>query len=390
MPKKPKELVRVGISGSYGGLNLGDEAILQSIMAQLRHALPAVEFTIFSRNPEDTLRRHQVAGALPVREMTPDEVLPAIEELDLLILGGGGILFDSEARIYLREVTLARQHGVPVMVYAVSAGPLEQRAVQEQVCEALNLVNAISVRDKASRKLLLEVGVKREIVVTADPALLLEPEPLAEDLIDREVPDKSRVLVGLSVREPGVAAPDLHDYDYHSMLASAADYMIDRFDADVLFIPLERDVLDLQHAHAVISKMLRPQHARVLKGQYTSGQLLTLMGRLDLAVGMRLHFLIFAAIQNVPFVSLPYSSKVNSFLDALEIKAPPIKLVNAGRLIAHIDYYWDNRRVLADKVKRLLPQLKKSAGINNEMALQLLADGGPDAPAPNPPELERS
>jgi len=27
---------RIGITGSYGGLNLGDEAILQSIIAELR------------------------------------------------------------------------------------------------------------------------------------------------------------------------------------------------------------------------------------------------------------------------------------------------------------------------------------------------------------------
>ena len=56
---------RVGISGSYGGLNLGDEAILEGILGQLRGSLP-VEVTVFSRNPEDTLRRHRVERAVPV------------------------------------------------------------------------------------------------------------------------------------------------------------------------------------------------------------------------------------------------------------------------------------------------------------------------------------
>ncbi len=44
-----KEAIRVGISGSYGGLNLGDEAILHTIIAQLRRDLN-VEITVFSRN----------------------------------------------------------------------------------------------------------------------------------------------------------------------------------------------------------------------------------------------------------------------------------------------------------------------------------------------------
>src|SRR5262245_23014484 len=94
-----KHVFRVGISGSYGGLNLGDEAILEGIATELRGALP-VEITVFSRNPEDTLARHRVERAVPVREMSRDEVIPEIERLDLFILGGGGILFDAEAHLY--------------------------------------------------------------------------------------------------------------------------------------------------------------------------------------------------------------------------------------------------------------------------------------------------
>ena len=67
---------------------------------------------------------------MPVRKLSRDEVLPEIQRLDLLILGGGGILFDGEAQIFLREVMLAQEHRVPVMVYAVSAGPLRDPAVQ--------------------------------------------------------------------------------------------------------------------------------------------------------------------------------------------------------------------------------------------------------------------
>src|SRR5499427_10435118 len=123
---------RVGITGSYGGLNLGDEAILQSIVAQLRRALP-VEITVFSRDAEDTRRRHGVERAVPVRRLSRAEVAPEVERLDLLILGGGGILYDADARTYLREVTIARDKGVPVMVYAIGAGPLSHAAATTAV-----------------------------------------------------------------------------------------------------------------------------------------------------------------------------------------------------------------------------------------------------------------
>jgi polysaccharide pyruvyl transferase WcaK-like protein len=49
--------VRIGISGSYGGMNLGDEAILEGILVELR-ASADVEATVFSRNPADTLAQY--------------------------------------------------------------------------------------------------------------------------------------------------------------------------------------------------------------------------------------------------------------------------------------------------------------------------------------------
>ena len=127
-----KDLYRIGITGSYGGLNLGDEAILHSIIAQLRRDLP-VEITVFSRDPEDTKRRHGVERAVPVRKMSRAEAVPEVERLDLLVVGGGGILFDAEARIYLREAQIAKEKGVPVMLYAVGAGPLKHASAQAAV-----------------------------------------------------------------------------------------------------------------------------------------------------------------------------------------------------------------------------------------------------------------
>src|SRR5204863_5934931 len=140
------ESFRIGVTGSYGGLNLGDEAILQSIIAQLRRDLP-VEITVFSRDADDTKKRHGVERAIPVRKLSRAEITPEVERLDLLILGGGGILYDAEARTYLREVSIAKEKGVPVMLYAIGAGPLNDPAVQGAVRECLEHVEVITVRE---------------------------------------------------------------------------------------------------------------------------------------------------------------------------------------------------------------------------------------------------
>ncbi|HYY62300.1 MAG TPA: polysaccharide pyruvyl transferase family protein [Burkholderiales bacterium] len=366
---------KIGITGSYGGLNLGDEAILQSILAQLRQEVPDAEITVFSRDAEDTKHRHKVERAVPVRKLSRAEVVPEVERLDLLLFGGGGILYDADARTYLREVLVAKEHGVPVMLYAVGAGPLADANVQKAVREALDGVAAITVREKSAQQLLEEAGVRREVVVTADPALLLKPEPLPRNILKIEGLEGKRKLIGMSVREPGVAAPDLDPNVYHGLLANAADFMVDRFDADVVFVPMERSVLDSQHSHAVIAKMLRAQRARVLNGEYTSGQILSLMSHFSFVVGMRLHFLIFAALRGVPFVALPYAGKVAGFLEDLNLPAPPLNLVNPGRLCAHLDSSWDERRTLRATIHKSLPPLQERSRKTVQIALEVLNKG---------------
>jgi polysaccharide pyruvyl transferase WcaK-like protein len=312
-----------------------------------------------------------VERAVPVRKLSRAEVTPEVERLDLLILGGGGILYDADARTYLREVGIAREKNVPVMVYAIGAGPLDNVDVQRSVAECLEGVELITVRERSAQQVLEHAGVHREITVTADPALLLKPEPLPRGVLKSEGLEGSR-LIGMSVREPGVAAPDLDVNQYHNLLANAADFMVDRFDADIVFVPMERSVLDSQHSHAVIARMLRAQRATVLKGEYSSGQLLSLMGKLDFALGMRLHFLIFAALQGTPFVALPYAGKVSGFLEALGLPSPPLNLVNPGRLIAHVDESWDRRRSMRTRIAETLPVLQERSKQTNRMLVELL------------------
>src|SRR5690606_36178634 len=228
---------KIGISGSYGGLNLGDEAILQTIITQLRRELE-VEITVFSREAEDTKRRHGVERAVPVRRLSRAEVAPEVERLDLLILGGGGIIYDAEAKTYLREVQIAQEKGIPSMLWAIGAGPLDDPTNQALVRETLAHVDAITVRERAAQQVLEAAGVHHDVVVTADPALLIKPEPLPRGILRQEGLENSARIIGMSVREPGVAAPDLDPDVYHKLLANAADYMVDRFDADIVFVPM--------------------------------------------------------------------------------------------------------------------------------------------------------
>lgn len=332
----------IGVLGSYGGRNLGDEAILTGLLADLRHHEPDGRIVVFSRNPEHTVREHPDVEAVPWEGVSRFDSAQVLAELDLLILGGGGILYDQEARRYLRVVRVAQERGLPLLTYAVGVGPLSEDVDTGMVRETLAGAMEVTVRDQESRMVLEEAGLVNPVTVTADPAFLLEPEDFPERLLREEGVPAGRRLIGLSVREPGRAAERLDVDGYHRLIAQIADFLINRIDAYVLFVPMERD--DIRHSHGVMSHMTAAERGRILHGDYSARQVLGLMRHFDLAVGMRLHFLIFAAMMNRPFLPLPYAGKVFDLAQRLGVPAlRGVEREVEGPLLAEVDRLWDER-----------------------------------------------
>ncbi|HEY9390766.1 MAG TPA: polysaccharide pyruvyl transferase family protein [Mycobacteriales bacterium] len=361
----------IGILGSYGGLNIGDEAILTCIVERLRSARPNAELVVFSRRPEHTVERHLADRVVPWRGVSRENVLPDIERLDLLVLGGGGILYDGEARHYMRAVISAQQRGIHTYGYAIGAGPLAGMEDAALVREGLESMTAFTVRDQETKLVLEDIGLSRRIEVTADPAMLLTAEEFTPTMLMQEGVPEHNHLVGMSVREPGRAATNLDVAGYHALLAEAADFVVHRLDAHILFVPMERD--DIRRSHAVLSHMVAPDRARVLNGDYGPGQILGLMRHLDFVVGMRLHVLIFAAVTGVPFLPLPYAGKVFDF--ARTVGAPALTGVTreaAGPLLATVDRIWDLRRQQAAHIRQRVAEQKHRAARAGDAAEELL------------------
>jgi polysaccharide pyruvyl transferase CsaB len=367
----------IGLVGSYGGLNAGDEAILAVAIAQLREAIAGVQIAVFSRDCEHTERHHDVDRVV-AREAVREELDVEIKRMDLMLLGGGGILYDHEAESYLRLVRFAQDAGVATATYGVGAGPLDRPADRESVAAALNKMRLITVREKAAKRLLEESGVTREITVTADPALLLEPEPFTQRMLEREGLGDGQRLIGMSVREAGGAMSEMQAADYHALLADTADFIVDRLGAQVIFVPLEDK--DIREAHRVIGRMALPEQAWVLKRGYGPRELRGLMEHLEMAVGMRLHFLLLAATAGVPVAALPYASKVREFLESLDVRSPDSERSgHAGALLSHIDRLWDSRDEHVEHVRQRLPSLQEAARENVRLIVDLLDHRAPAA-----------
>jgi polysaccharide pyruvyl transferase CsaB len=367
---------KVGVLGSYGGRNLGDEAILDGLLTDLRERRPDARVRVFSRHPSHTGQAFPDVEVMGWEGANRERVAEALNGLDLLVLGGGGILYDTEARRYLRLVRAAQERGLPVFTYALGVGPLTEEVDSRMVRETLAGCLEVTVRDEESKLALEEAGLGGEVTVTADPALLLRAEDFDPDELRSEGVPQDRRLVGMSVREPGRAAQHLDVDAYHQLLAQVADFLVHRLDAHVLFVPMERG--DIGHSHAVLSHMTAVEQGRVLHGDYRPRQILGLMRHLDLAVGMRLHFLIFAAMASIPLLPLPYAGKVFDF--AQQVGAPALRGVireAAGPLLAEVDRLWDERPARVAETEARLAVLRKRAVETGERLATHLARVAP-------------
>jgi polysaccharide pyruvyl transferase CsaB len=371
----------IGVLGSYGGRNVGDEAILTCVLRCLQALRPSARIVVFTRDAEHSERYHDIAETMTWEGASRGAIMAAVTRLDLLILGGGGVLYDREARRYLQLVEAAQDRDIATFAFAVGAGPLQDPEDCAIARTTLNRMTDLVVRDQESKLVLEDVGVDREITVTADPALLLPREEFTHDMLIREgIPTDVR-LVAMSVREPGRAAEHLDERSYHALLAQVADFLVRRLDTHVVFIPMERQ--DISQSHAVLAQMTTPERGRVLNGDYNPSQLVGFMDHIDLAVGMRLHFLIFAALAAVPFLPLPYAGKVFDF--AQSTGAPALTGVagdQAGLLLAEVDRLWDEYPGRRDEFRSQIAKLRSQAQITCERCRAVLewVESGSAAP----------
>ena len=90
--QKPRNLVV--ISGYYGFGNLGDEAILEQLLNDLKRLVPADNIVVLSANPAYTTSLYQVRS---INRWQISTLLPVLKQARLFISGGGGLFQDTRS-----------------------------------------------------------------------------------------------------------------------------------------------------------------------------------------------------------------------------------------------------------------------------------------------------
>ena len=307
------------IIGHYGFRNLGDEAILAGMLNLLRGALPGGRWVVASGDPDDTRRRHNVSA---VDRTDVPAMMSEAYRSRMVIVGGGGLLSDhwgfrpeyalsrdaGDIPGYLGPALAAAAAGRPVFVWGVGVGPFHDPRSPGWVRALAEVSSSFTVRTDRDRAELESLGVTDSVVV-GDPAWLLGRAELPPGL-DRDISDLPRPLLAVAPRSWGTEEAQA---ERERNLARALDDFCQENGGSVLFVPMQElgsDDFDDRRCCERIAELMRVPDTHTVPPDLSAGQVITALGRSDMALNMRLHGTILAAIGRTPSVSIAYDSKV--------------------------------------------------------------------------------
>jgi len=311
-------MIKILISGYYGFNNIGDESILKAVIDNLQERLTDIDITVLSQNPGSTTEKF---GVKAVNRKSPAAIISAVRRCDLLISGGGSLLQDVTSRrsllYYLFIIRLALLFGRKVLIYSQGIGPINSKRNRKLTASVLKKVSGIVVRDDASKELLTEIGVEGDqIIVTADPVLRVKPVSIdpGRKILEAEgfTAEAGKIVVGFAVRERKPDSP------FAEALFDTMERLVNEQNARIVLIPFHfsEDMAFIEEA----SKRLGDK-VFAIRNKYLTDEMLSIIGNMDMLVGVRLHALIHAAIMDVSMIAISYDPKINSFMRSVGMKA---------------------------------------------------------------------
>lgn len=367
---------RVVVGGWYGGINVGDELLLEQFVRWIRQcgAVPVV----ISVNPAYTSKM------LDVHAIDRCDLAGVIESLGgaaLFVLGGGGLFqdydrFDRQSlesypalnvSQFAQYFFAARALGVATAVLAQGVGPLRADDARNIVAEIFDTATFASVRDQTSADLLRSLGVTRTLAVAPDP-VWSSPLPASIDLVGRAPHLSGLRVLGVNVRHwpydgeweaPFVAAMRsvaLPGWaclwvDFSYAVAGGGDTRLVSIDNSPRLVPQIEGVHAHFHAHS-------PHDAEAA------------LVSCDAVLAMRMHAVLVAHRSLLPAASIEYDDKVRTLDENLGV--PDVQRVQLDTLGSQLPNALRRLTVDAEPPFTLLPAQRDRAAASSQLHRELL------------------
>ncbi len=365
--------MKIGLLDHMGYGNLGDAAIQEAVIANIKQRLSNARLVGFSLIPDDTMRRHDIPcypifrwyptlgdtenpaaddigfetrlkSALKRNPLVSPWAKPGLEfvrevvfwvrsyrrvrSLDLLIISGGGQLGElwygpwSHPYTIFTFSLIAKLARKKLYFLDVGAGPLEHPLSRFFVRWALRFADYRSFRDDDSQELVRSLGVKAKTHVYPDPAYALE----VGDLMKSASRGTSMPIVGLNpigFCDPRIW-PRKDDAVYQEYLEKIVQFSVwlleQGYTLRMFSTEVSVDMNAIEDLKARLhSRLSSPELVcQIFRSPSDSVKdVLREMSEFDYIVTSKFHGIIFSHLLRKPVISLSYHKKMDVAMRAV-------------------------------------------------------------------------
>jgi len=416
------DIIKIVITNSHAN-NRGDEAAQRSLINSLKRLIPNAEFTVLIISPDGlqlqenvhilrTFSASKKTGlfiilwtifrSLGIRLPTFNkghEIFEALEEMadaDVIISAPGGPYFGDlytshEIQEHLLHIYLSKILRKPVMIYGPSMGPFESHRRNIIRKYILNKVEIITLRDHISKEYLNSLHLTHPLIyLTADSAfqdiINLDRNEIKNIMVEEKIIDSQndglnkKPLIGITPvgtewNYRNSVVPHEKQERYNKIIAKTIDYLIDKFDATIVFFPqLYGNSDDMLLINEIIRRVDKKDAVKILSKRWNSEIQQAVISQMDLFIGNRYHSVIFALKGKIPTVCLAYEHKSVGVMDVVKLNKFVIKIDNLSYeiLIDKINQAWIEREEIKNVLKRQINVIRGRSLVNSILALALV------------------
>jgi len=399
----------------YNSFNDGEMARVLSVATALRVYQPDIDISILSSSPTLDAPRYQKSDITVIKRpwhrdgsIKADFIYFAVIATFMLLwysllrmFGKRGKLHQYDLHIHLTGDVI-NDRGLPPLIYhlyhlffallsgkktvicAESLGPFNSKVTGFITRLILCRLDLITIRELFTVKHLNKIGLScSNVVLTGDPAFLLEPTPMSfpkktDDIIIGITgnPDVIPYLAGCVSN-----GYTTRYYEYAQLFAGAIDNFIDcHKSVTVLLIAhvFRPDSDDIKMHEAIYSKIMHKDKVQLLREYYTADEVKGVIASCDLFVGSRMHATIAAVSTGVPTVAVGHAHKFQGVLGDLlgpesliDIRGNNCNMLGS-KLQSAMNYAWDNRQAITKRLNECLDDKKKQSLLNGAYLINLL------------------
>jgi polysaccharide pyruvyl transferase CsaB len=386
--------MKILIKGFFGKNNIGDEAILDSMISSLKSEFPSSDIAVFTNNPRFTAEKYNVRPILNNWKKSYRVMLRETTKADIFILGGGGLFpNDTPIKIFhsLLFLPIAKIFGTKkIIIYSIGVDPIRYRLSRLLMKIFLNnFADEISTRDIESAEELRKCGVKNVAVYTDSAFLLPSDDTKAKKLLNSTGIRLEDCYISVVLAKPWDTEKEKDQVArYEDFLEGCVqvfnEFMEEHRDVHLLFIPFFYPG-DKELAEIIIKRLKKPTRTHLIDVCNQPRVAKALIKNSSLLIGMRFHSIVFAVSTAVPVAAISYGPKSDSLLRKSGMSKYSVRLgirkneffksvedIDFKEFFKKLNESWKNRETIREKLKGYVKLMEKNVHPIGEVAKNVI------------------